>query len=116
MTEMFRMYPIMVVGDTEDVHVQCVLLLCSPGNLALGREYMFKKLLSLLAFRVRKLGNLAYPPHLFMDIAVYTAPGEQAEILTKASPVFVIRLKKFLPRGLAHPIKEVHVDRLILQE
>ena len=43
------MYPMMAVGDTKDVHVQCILVLCSSRYLALSREYMFKELLSLLA-------------------------------------------------------------------
>jgi hypothetical protein len=39
----------MAIGDTEDIHVQRILVLCSPGYLALSREHMFKELFSLLA-------------------------------------------------------------------
>lgn len=46
------MYPVMAVGDTEDVHVQCILLLQLPGDLALGREYLIEKLSSILALRL----------------------------------------------------------------
>lgn len=43
-----------VVGDSEDIYVQCVLLLCTPGDLALSREYMFKKLLSMLVLHYHR--------------------------------------------------------------
>lgn len=42
------MDPVMAVGDAEDIHIQGVLLLRTPGDLALGREYVFEKLLSTL--------------------------------------------------------------------
>lgn len=44
----------MVVGDAEDVHVQCVLLLCMPRDLVLSREYMLKKLLSILVLHYHR--------------------------------------------------------------
>jgi hypothetical protein len=107
----------MAIGDAEDIHVQRILVLCSPGYLALSREHMFEELFSLLALYLRSPRKPSiYPSHLFMNIAIHAAPGEQTEVLTKPSPVFVIRLKEFLPRGLVHPIEEVHIDSLILQE
>jgi hypothetical protein len=75
---------------------------------------MFEELFSLLALylRIPRKPSI-YPSHLFMNIAIHAAPGEQTEVLTGPSPVFVIRLKEFL---LVYLIEEVHVDSLILQE
>jgi len=42
------MDPVMAVGDAEDVHIQGVLILCTPGDLALSKEYTSKRLLSML--------------------------------------------------------------------
>jgi len=38
----------MAVDDTEDIHVQCILVLCSSRYFALSREYMFEELFSIL--------------------------------------------------------------------
>jgi hypothetical protein len=67
---------------------------------------MSKELLSLLALYLRSPRKPSIP----------VASSKQTKVLTKASPVFIIRLKEFLPRGLVHPIEKVHVDSLILQE
>lgn len=38
------------------------------------------------------------------------------EVLTKAAPVFVVRLKCFLSRCFEHPVEKVHVNSLIFQQ
>ena len=57
-----------------------------------------------------------YSSYLFLDFLVHTTPGEQAEILFEAPPVFIVGLEKLLTGSLVHPIKKVHVDCLILRE
>jgi hypothetical protein len=59
--EILRIYPMMAVDDTEDIHAQCILSLCSSRYFAFGREYMFKELLSLLALYLRSLRKHSIP-------------------------------------------------------
>jgi hypothetical protein len=46
------MYPMIVVCNTQDIYIQCILFLHTPGDLALCREYMFEKLLPTLALHL----------------------------------------------------------------
>ncbi len=89
------MNPVMAVGNTKDIHVQGVLSLCSPGDLALGWEHALDKLwsISLPPARTKKR---PYSSHLLLDIVINATMGEQLEVLAKAAPVFIMRLKRFL--------------------
>jgi len=94
------MHLVMAVDDAKDIYIQCALLLHTPGYLAFSRECVLEKLLPELALYVWISENSAYSSHLFTDIVIHAPPSKQTEILTKASPVFIIRLKSFLSRGL----------------
>lgn len=59
---------------------------------------------------------MVYSSYLFLDSLVHTTPGEQAEILFEAPPVFIIGLETLLTGSFVHPIEKVHIDCLILRE
>jgi hypothetical protein len=51
-----------------------------------------------------------------MDWSIDRSPGEEGKILAEPSPVLVICLKSLLFGRLVHPVKEIHVDRLVFRE
>lgn len=84
------MHPIVAVKNIEGIYAKHILFLHPSRDLALGGESLVEKLCSLLVVYVAEPKRRVYPSHLFLDFLVYAASGEQAEILTKAPPVFIV--------------------------
>lgn len=74
----------LVMGDIEDVQIQCVNFLRTSRDTALGGEYIFEKLLSTLALHLWGPRQTAYSAHLCMDFPIQVAPGNQATVLIEA--------------------------------
>lgn len=70
------MYPVVAIGNTEDPHIQRILSLHTPWHLALGRDYLIKKLSSRSALQMWNQGIEAYPSHLSIYIVIQAAPGK----------------------------------------
>jgi hypothetical protein len=51
-----------------------------------------------------------------VHIIIHRTFGEQDKILTQTPPIFVVRLEKLLTGSIVHPVKEVHIDGLVLRE
>jgi hypothetical protein len=104
------------VQNTEDIHTKRILILHPARNRVFSGEFLVDKLCSPLVVNITLGRRTVYSSHLFLDYLVHTTSGEQAKILFKTPPVFIIGLEKLLTGSLIHPIKKVHIDCLVLKE